>query len=37
MSSLIQKLAPDVLFYGDSGGLCKITFVSSSAVTGWPR
>src|SRR5262249_32081323 len=26
MSSLIQKLAPDVLFYGDSGGLGEITF-----------
>jgi RNA polymerase sigma-70 factor (TIGR02957 family) len=28
MSSLIQKLAPDVLFYGDSGGLGEATFVS---------
>jgi RNA polymerase sigma factor (sigma-70 family) len=27
MSSLIQKLAPDVLFYGDSGGLGEITYV----------
>jgi RNA polymerase sigma-70 factor, ECF subfamily len=26
MSRLIQKLAPDVLFYGDSGGLGEITF-----------
>ena len=26
MSSLIQKLAPDVLFYGDSGGLGEITY-----------
>ena len=28
MSSLIQKLAPDVLFYGDSGGMGEITFVT---------
>jgi RNA polymerase sigma factor (sigma-70 family) len=28
MSSLIQKLAPDVLFYGDSGGLGEITFTA---------
>ena len=27
MSSLIQKLAPDVLFYGDSGGRGEITYV----------
>jgi len=27
MSSLIQKLAPDVLFYGDSGGLGEITYI----------
>jgi RNA polymerase sigma-70 factor, ECF subfamily len=26
MSSLIQKLAPDVLFYGDSGGRGEITY-----------
>jgi RNA polymerase sigma-70 factor (ECF subfamily) len=31
MSSLIQKLAPDVLFYGDSGGLGEITFVAPVA------
>ena len=31
MSSLIQKLAPDVLFYGDSGGLGEITFVTPVA------
>jgi RNA polymerase sigma-70 factor (ECF subfamily) len=28
MSRLIQKLAPDVLFYGDSGGLGEITFAA---------
>jgi len=27
MSILIQKLAPDVLFYGDSGGLGEITYI----------
>ena len=27
MSSLIQKLAPDVLFYGDSGGQGEITYI----------
>ena len=27
MSSLIQKLAPDVLFYGDSGGRGEITYL----------
>ena len=27
MSSLFERLAPDVLFYGDSGGLGEITFV----------
>ncbi len=27
MSILIQKLAPDVLFYGDSGGLGEITYL----------
>jgi RNA polymerase sigma-70 factor (TIGR02957 family) len=31
MSSLIQKLAPDVLFYGDNGGLFKGAFVSPLA------
>ena len=31
MSSLIQKLAPDVLFYGDSGGLGEITFAEPVA------
>ena len=31
MSSLIQKLAPDVLFYGDSGGLGEITYVEPVA------
>jgi RNA polymerase sigma factor (sigma-70 family) len=31
MSSLIQKLAPDVLFYGDSGGLGEITFITPVA------
>src|SRR5580658_8524173 len=31
MSSLIQKLAPDVLFYGDSGGLGEITFAAPVA------
>jgi RNA polymerase sigma-70 factor (TIGR02957 family) len=35
MSSLIQKLAPDVLFYGDSGGLGEITF--STPVVGRDR
>jgi RNA polymerase sigma factor (sigma-70 family) len=28
MSSLFERLAPDVLFYGDSGGLGEITFIS---------
>jgi len=28
MSSLFERLAPDVLFYGDSGGLGEATFVS---------
>jgi RNA polymerase sigma factor (sigma-70 family) len=28
MSSLIQKLAPDVLFYGDSGGVGEVTFIT---------
>jgi RNA polymerase sigma-70 factor (TIGR02957 family) len=27
MSSLFERLAPDVLFYGDSGGLGEITFI----------
>ena len=27
MSSLFERLAPDVLFYGDSGGLGEVTFV----------
>jgi RNA polymerase sigma-70 factor (TIGR02957 family) len=31
MTSLIQKLAPDVLFYGDNGGVFKGTFVSPLA------
>jgi RNA polymerase sigma-70 factor (ECF subfamily) len=31
MSSLIEKLAPDVLFYGDSGGLGEITFAAPVA------
>jgi RNA polymerase sigma-70 factor (ECF subfamily) len=31
MSSLIQKLAPDVLFYGDSGGLGEVTFITPVA------
>jgi RNA polymerase sigma factor (sigma-70 family) len=31
MSSLIQRLAPDVLFYGDSGGLGEITFAAPVA------
>jgi hypothetical protein len=31
MSSLIQKLAPDVLFYGDSGGRGEITYVEPVA------
>jgi RNA polymerase sigma-70 factor (ECF subfamily) len=31
ISSLIQKLAPDVLFYGDSGGLGESTFISPLA------
>ena len=28
MTSLIQRLAPDVLFYGDSGGLGEVTFIA---------
>jgi RNA polymerase sigma-70 factor (ECF subfamily) len=28
MSSLLERLAPDVQFYGDSGGLGEITFVA---------
>ena len=28
MSSLFERLAPDVLFYGDSGGLGEITFTT---------
>jgi RNA polymerase sigma-70 factor (TIGR02957 family) len=28
MSSLFERLAPDVLFYGDSGGLGEITFIA---------
>jgi RNA polymerase sigma-70 factor (TIGR02957 family) len=28
MDSLIQKLAPDVLFYGDSGGVGEVTFIT---------
>jgi RNA polymerase sigma-70 factor (TIGR02957 family) len=31
MSSLFERLAPDVLFYGDSGGLGEITFVAPVA------
>ena len=31
MSSLIQKLAPDVLFYGDSGGVGEVTFITPVA------
>jgi RNA polymerase sigma-70 factor (TIGR02957 family) len=31
MSSLFERLAPDVLFYGDSGGLGEITFVTPVA------
>jgi len=31
MSSLFERLAPDVLFYGDSGGLGEITFVEPVA------
>jgi RNA polymerase sigma-70 factor (ECF subfamily) len=31
MSSLIQKLAPDVLFYGDSGGQGEITYIEPVA------
>ena len=31
INSLIQKLAPDVLFYGDSGGLGESTFTSPLA------
>ena len=31
MSSLFQKLAPDVLFYGDSGGRGEITYVEPVA------
>jgi len=31
MSSLIHKLAPDVLFYGDSGGLGEVTFITPVA------
>jgi RNA polymerase sigma factor (sigma-70 family) len=28
MSTLLERLAPDVLFYGDSGGLGEITFIT---------
>jgi RNA polymerase sigma-70 factor (TIGR02957 family) len=28
MNSLIHKLAPDVLFYGDSGGVGEVTFIT---------
>jgi RNA polymerase sigma-70 factor, ECF subfamily len=28
MSSLFERLAPDVLFYGDSGGLGEVTFIT---------
>jgi RNA polymerase sigma-70 factor (ECF subfamily) len=28
MTSLIERLAPDVLFYGDSGGLGEVTFIA---------
>jgi Sigma-70 region 2 len=31
MSSLFERLAPDVLFYGDSGGLGEITFIEPVA------
>ena len=31
MNSLLERLAPDVLFYGDSGGLGEITFVTPVA------
>ncbi len=31
MSSLFERLAPDVLFYGDSGGLGEITFIAPVA------
>jgi RNA polymerase sigma factor (sigma-70 family) len=31
MSSLFERLAPDVLFYGDSGGLGEITFINPVA------
>jgi 2-alkyl-3-oxoalkanoate reductase len=35
MSSLFERLAPDVLFYGDSGGLGEITF--AVPITGRDR
>jgi RNA polymerase sigma factor (sigma-70 family) len=28
MTSLLERLAPDVLFYGDSGGLGEVTFIA---------
>ena len=31
MSSLFERLAPDVLFYGDSGGLGEVTFIAPVA------
>jgi Sigma-70, region 4 len=31
MSSLFERLAPDVLFYGDSGGMGEITFITPVA------
>ncbi len=31
MSSLFERLAPDVLFYGDSGGLGEVTFITPVA------
>jgi RNA polymerase sigma factor (sigma-70 family) len=31
MTSLLERLAPDVLFYGDSGGLGEATFIASLA------
>ena len=38
MTSLLERLAPDVVFYGDSGGRGETTFIApSSVVTRWPR
>ena len=38
MTSLLERLAPDVVFYGDSGGQGETTFIAPASVaTRWPR